>query len=338
MVNKNIFYDYEKLKSYDALISIVLSERGVGKTYGAIKECINDFLKHGNQFIYLRRYHSELKTATPNFFDAIINNEEFPEVDFLVKTTKNGATFLINGEVAGWAVPLSTSNILKSTSFPKVRTIVFDEFCVTQGVYRYLSNEITQLLDLIETVGRLRDNVRVWLLGNSTSVTNPYFSYWNLSVPYESEFKVFRDGLIVVNYVKNEAYRAEKRKSRFGRLISGTKYGDYAIENDWLQDNNTFVRRRPSDAEFYFNLQMEGKKYGVWLDHDAFMYISEAYEPNSSLTFSLNQKDHNETTILSSRISPFVKNIINHWRDAHLCFESITIKAIFTENLLKYVN
>lgn len=338
MADKKIFYDYEKLKSYDALISIVLSERGVGKTYGAIKECIKDFLKNGNQFIYLRRYHSELKTATPNFFDAIINNEEFPEVDFQVKTTKNGATFLINGEIAGWAVPLSTSNILKSTSFPKVRTIVFDEFCVTQGVYRYLSNEITQLLDLIETVGRLRDNVRVWLLGNSTSVTNPYFNYWNLTVPYESEFKVFRDGLIVVNYVKNEAYRAQKRKSRFGRLIAGTKYGDYAIENEWLQDNNTFVRKRPPEAGFYFNLQMEGKKYGVWLDNDGYMYISGSYEPNSVLNFSLTQKDHNETTVLSSRISPFVKNIINHWRDAHLCFESITIKAVFTESLLKYVN
>ena len=62
------------------------------------------------------------------------------------------------------------------------------------------------VLDLIETVARLRD-IQVIFLGNALSITNPYFAYWDLELPYNSEFKTFKDGMIVVNYAKNEEYR-----------------------------------------------------------------------------------------------------------------------------------
>ena len=57
-----LYYDYRKLLSYNALISFVIGERGVGKTYGAIKFAISDFLKNGHQFVYVRRYATELET------------------------------------------------------------------------------------------------------------------------------------------------------------------------------------------------------------------------------------------------------------------------------------
>lgn len=338
-MDKKVYYNYDKLASFDALFSFVLGGRGIGKTYSAISNCIKDFLKNGNQFVYVRRYQSELDKAAPDFFEAHIANGEFEDHTFSVKMSKkHGTRFYIDGDLAGHGIALTTSMIWKSTPFPLVRTIIYDEFCITQGCYRYLSNEVTLFLELFETIARSRDNVRVWFLGNSTSVTNPYFSYWNLTIPYEGDFRRFRDGLIVVNSVSNEAFREQKRKTRFGQLISGTKYGDYAIDNDFLQDNTVFVRKRPSDAGWYFNLQMDGTIYGVWLDSQGNMYISKSYEPNSSLTFAFSQKDHTETTILQSRISGFVKNIIQHFREGHLIFESIEIKAIFSQNLLKFVN
>ena len=49
-----------------------------------------------------------------------------------------------------------------------------------------------------------------------TSLTNPYFAYFQLQLPHNSEFKTFRDGSIVVNYAKNSAYREVKKASRFG--------------------------------------------------------------------------------------------------------------------------
>ncbi len=60
---------------------------------------------------------------------------------------------------------------------------------IDKGSYHYLQNEVTQLLDVIETVARLRD-IRVIFLGNAISITNPYFTYFNLSLPYNSEVNI----------------------------------------------------------------------------------------------------------------------------------------------------
>lgn len=84
---------------------------------------------------------------------------------------------------------MSIANILKSSSYEKVDTIIFDEFLIDKGSYHYLQNEVTQLLDVIETVARLRD-IRVIFLGNAISITNPYFNYFNLTLPYNSEVNI----------------------------------------------------------------------------------------------------------------------------------------------------
>ena len=46
---------------------------------------VNRFLKHDEQFAYIRRYKPELKKAVPNFFDALKSNNEFERSYFIVK-------------------------------------------------------------------------------------------------------------------------------------------------------------------------------------------------------------------------------------------------------------
>lgn len=319
----SIFYSLDKLVSYNALLNFVIAERGVGKTYASTKFCVHDFLKHDNEFVYLRRYKTELETAVPHFFDALVTNDEF--VDHALES--KGSTFTIDGRVAGYAVSLSTANILKSTSFAKVKTIVFDEFIIDKGNYHYLRNEIEQLLDIIETIGRLRD-VRVIFLGNAISITNPYFAYFNLSLPYGSDFKTFKDGLIVVNYVTNSAYREKKRQSRFGRLIADTSYGRYAIDNEWLRDSKAFIRSKSGACKNYSVITISGCRYGVWRESGTgFWYISDDYDPNNPCVFAFSSDDHNETTILSNaRRSSWFKPVIRAYREGTLAFENQRIK------------
>ena len=81
-----MYYDYNKILSYNAFINILIGERGVGKTYGASKMVINKFLKKGEQFAYIRRYKPELKKAVPQFFEALQNNNEFQGHNFSTKS------------------------------------------------------------------------------------------------------------------------------------------------------------------------------------------------------------------------------------------------------------
>lgn len=339
-MKKSIFYDFNKLISYNSLLNFVIGERGVGKTYGAKVYVINHFLKTKKQFVYLRRYKTELKEAlmknnTPIFFNQV--KDEFPNI----KMTNRNDTFYIEGQLAGFGIPLSTANILKSSSFDNVDTIIFDEFIIDKGSYHYLQNEVTQLLDIIETITRLRD-VRVIFLGNAISITNPYFMYFDLTLPYNSEYKIEkRDNkgqpLILVNYIKNEVYREVKKQSRFGQLIKDTEYGKYAIDNEFLRDSKSFIKKKTKDSAYYYTIVLNGNKYGIWNDwKENTIYISNDYDPKSLYTFTINNDDHtNNTILIKVRTSPLIKTLIEHYRLGTLCFENQKIKNVFMEYLSK---
>ena len=237
------YYNFDKLFSYNFLIAFVIGERGVGKSFNSKVAVLKKFIRSGEQFIYIRRYKTELDIALTSFWDDLQANGYFDDLKLEVKKNKLLTEFLCDGKVCGYAVPLSTSNILKSTPFPKVGTILFDEFLLDNaGTHHYLKHEVTMLLDVIESVFRLRDGKTI-LLGNALNVhASPYFAYWNLELPVDgSEFRTFEDGAIVVNYIRNMEYRAAKKKSRFGKLIEGTEYGKYAIDNEVLRENYSFI-------------------------------------------------------------------------------------------------
>lgn len=322
-VDKSIFYNYDKLFSYsEAIMYFVLGERGVGKSYGAIVKAVKNFLKDGSQFVYLRRYNTELDTAVPKFFDALIENDEFEGVELKVVKSRNMSKFLVDGEVAGYAIALSTANILKSTSFSRVSLIIFDEFIIDKGSYHYLRNECEQMLDIIETIGRLRD-IKILFLGNSISQSNPYFNYFDLSLPYDNQFKTFRDGLIVVNYIKNMKYRAVKKASKFGRLIEGTDYAKYAIDNEFLRDNNNFIEKRNEDAINWNVVILYGRKYGIWIGKKTHrIYVESNYNPLNRMVYSTDEYSHSEDTLVLSAKRDWFKIVVENYKIGNVRFES----------------
>ena len=61
----------------------------------------------------------------------------------------------------------------------------------------------------------MRD-IKVFMLANPANIyTNPYFVYFDLSVPYNNDIKLFKDNLILLQYMKNEEYREAKRNTKF---------------------------------------------------------------------------------------------------------------------------
>lgn len=332
-----MYYDLQPVLSYNALINFIVGERGVGKTYGCKKFCIKDYIKNGNQFVYLRRYETELKNSCEGFFDGLIKNHEFDGHEFKVVKKKRSIEFWCDEELMGFGMTLSTASQLKSREFPNVKNLIYDEFIIDKGVYHYLRNEVHDFLDICETLFRLRD-FRAFLLGNAINRSNPFFNYFNIDMPYNSEIKTYRDGTILICYIKNEAYREVKRKTRFGTLISSTEYGKYAIDNQWLHENKTFVGKRPEKSKFYFTLKYGNTNYGIWSDYESSrIYISNSFDPSCPIVFTLNPDDHNENTkLVSLRRSDFFKNMIEHYRMGLLWFESQRIKGALLPMINQY--
>lgn len=342
-MDKSIFYNPERIVSFNALLNLIIGERGVGKTYGFKTFAIKRFLNKGKQFAYIRRYDTDLEASIGSsndnkFFEQVKN--EFPNNEFKVTKSKKVRKLYIDNKICGYALPLSSADSLKSSTYENVDIIIFDEFMLKErSSQHYLRNEPEIILDLIETIGRLRD-IRVYCLGNAISSTCPLMSYFDLSLPYNTDIKLFKENTIAVEYIKNEKYREVKKASRFGKLIDGTRYGKYAIDNEFLTDSKAFIRKKDKNARFYFILYVNGKTYGIWRDFkNQVIYVSHDIDPNCPIKFAINEEDHNESTVFAKVRSNFwFKQIINHYRLAKLCFENQAIKNLFMQELNRYLN
>lgn len=319
-INPNIYYNFHDLLSHNALFNFVIGNRGAGKTYGFKKWAIKTFLKSGAQFIYLRRYKTEFDDFK-NFFNDIAH--EFPDVEFEVK----GKLLYINGSLAGYGVALSTALTKKSVSYHLVDKIGFDEFVIDKGHIHYLKNEVNMFLEFYETVARMRDNVRVTFLSNAVSVVNPYFIYWNIKPKSHKRFTKY--GHILIEFVKNQDFIEAKYKTRFGQIIRGTKYGDYAVENEFLTDNNNFVEKKTGNARFEFTIFYNGHTYGFWTDYkQGLCFVSNDYDPSSTLQFAITDDEHKPNLMLikSANRSHLLSGAVRAYEGGWLRFEDMQIK------------
>ena len=319
-----MFYDINKTLSYNALFNFIVGNRGGGKTFGFKQWAIKSFLKSKKQFVYVRRYKQELKKIT-KFWDDI--RDFFPGVSLTIKNN----IFYINDEIAGYPISLSTAKIEKSVSFPDVDKICFDEFILDKGFYRYLPDEVTNFLELYETIARMRD-VTCFFLSNAITITNPYFVYFNITLPYGKT--ITRNGDILIELVQNHDFIQEKQKTRFAQLVEGTQYGNYAIQNEFLRDNKNFVAKKTPRSEIYFLFDYLDKTYGVWIDYKAgVMTVSEDLDPYCLLRFALTNDDHKPNTLFlkSPKKSAHFENFCRQYLLGNVRFESINIKNICNE-------
>lgn len=272
----SIWYDRSRVCSYNALFSFCLGARGTGKTFNYKCWCISS----SKPFIWVRRLEEDIKKLTKDdcrefvkdlYYEGILTPEDICKVE--------ADCLYINGIPKFYFIPLSLSARYKSTSFADVDIIIFDEVFEGVGSKKYLKDEVVLFLDLYETVNRLRidgrPEVRVFFLSNNVSFTNPYFVHWGIT-PFEGRFKTFVEGLIVVENYKNEAFAKKKKETKFGRLIAGTKYAKYSIDNEIWLDDNAFLEKRPKDSIPIVEIRYKEQYISVWNGKNGYIYVDGA--------------------------------------------------------------
>lgn len=324
-----MYYDVNKTLSHNCLLNFIVGQRGVGKTYALKRKGINDFLRKGKQFIYLRRYETEIKKGQMDkFFDDICL--DYPDHIFGVR---DGA-FFIDGHIAGYYLCLSKSAQYKSVPFPDVELIIFDEFIIDVGMIRYLPNEVIAFNEFYSTVARLRD-VRVFFLSNAITFTNPYFLYYDLKLQQGQTLVKKND--ILLELVKNDEYQEVANQTRFGRIIKGTEYGQYAYENNFLRDDDSFIEKMSEPGIALFSIKIENYIFTVYriIGNDNW-YVSERNDPSVKKTISVNIKDHNEETTYSNENGTTIwwHELKQKYFRAELRFTTLKAKNLLT-NILK---
>lgn len=181
------WYNYEAIDKLNCQYNMIIGERSNGKTYGALKKIIENYVNNGKKGAYIRRYKEDYRGKRGDaLFESI-------EKDGLIKELtggeydgvkyQSGRWYLsifdpkLNKKIIGddpfcYGFAISDMEHDKSTSYPDVTTIVFDEF-LTRGFY--LQNEFVLFMNTLSTIIRHRNDVTIYMLGNTVNKFAPYF-------------------------------------------------------------------------------------------------------------------------------------------------------------------
>lgn len=326
-VSLNNFYNCENTVKKDCFLNFINSGRGVGKTYSYKKKCIDDFIKYENEFVWIRRNQSDINEITNQslFFKDMLDN-------YNINLEIKGNNAFIDDKIAGYFIPLSCASRYKSVPFPNVTNIVFDEYLIGKtDSKRYLRNECFVFLNLISTIVRHRDNCHIYCLGNNDTVDNPYFSYFEI-YPINGQ-RYVRKNDVLLEVFKNENFVNEISQTRFGKLISGTRFGNYAIQNHNLDDTTENVKPFTGTMRFLYGFIIENNNIGMWLDSNNEIYISEKIDPSKkNIIRKINDFNHLKLLFKSSEIHQ-IKLLRFRLSQSLVYFETMKAKRIFIDNM-----
>lgn len=315
------YYDFGPILSYNAVYNLACGGRGIGKTYGAKKLAIRDAIRKGEEFIYLRRYKTELSASRDTFFADV--GVEFPEKDFRIHGNRAQMSDPINPDeyeteadfskankarvwvTIGYFIALSTAQKQKSVSYPKVTKIIFDEFIIEKGALHYLPDETIAFNNFYSTVDRYSDRVKVFFLANSVSIMNPYFIAWDI-VPSESnEFVRKANGFIVAHFPDSDEFAKDIFRTRFGQFIEGTDYAEYAVANQFADNNDSLVSVKGHKAKYQFTLECETGTFSVWyaMTNNHF-YVQTRLPGNQTVYTLVPEKMSEDKTLMTVRDKP----------------------------------
>lgn len=203
---KKKHYQIDNLLSRNAVYSMAIGRRSNGKTF-AVKYIalfgyhkkgidINGYLDDGTQMAYIRRWDQDFIGKASKFYDDFLFN---PELGNIIESKTKGKWNSVIYDAGHWYLrhidadgkqdardtsffavkfALTGEEHYKSNPFPMVRIAFFDEF-ITRGYY--LPDEFVKLENLISTIVRERQDLRIFMMANTVNKYCPYFNEMGLT-------------------------------------------------------------------------------------------------------------------------------------------------------------
>lgn len=327
-IDKKFWFDYtyKRLKACHRLVNFIVGARGCGKTFAFKDDAVEQFLKDGSQFIYMRRYEKELLDAKARelFFPSDLK-KKYIEHELIFR---NGY-YMIDGKPAGFPMALSTSNEMKSIEYDNVKLVAFDEFII-KGGSGYLPNEMFLFNEALVTIGRLRDP-QFFLLSNNVSWQNPYFTRYKIPRP-DPDKEITLSKLYSLCLPKSEKYRQMVDNSPVGRFLKemDPEYYSYAFDNTVHGENDDFISLRPQRSKYLCTISLDTDTLGIWQDANGTLYASLKADPSSLLAFTFRREDLKRSRLMYRKGGVFDR-VKKAYLSEALYYEGLTEKAIIAE-------
>ena len=246
---KQKYYSLKNILAKNAHYNMIIGERSNGKTYAVLKYGVERAYNNGEQMAIIRRWQDDFRGKRgASMFDALVSNKEISRITggewnniyyfggrwFFSNQSETGER-IVDERPFAYAFAISSMEHDKSTSYPGVKNILFDEFLTRRA---YLPDEFVLFMNVLSTIIRDRDDVKIFMLGNTVNKYSPYFSEMGIT-----HIKEMKPGDI-------DVYRYGE-----GGLVVAVEFSD------------TPNKAKPSNVYFAFDnpkLSMITGQGGVW--------------------------------------------------------------------------
>lgn len=225
----NDYYSLKEILKRNAQYNVIIGERSNGKTYSVEEKIIKNFFSTNEkkQGAIIRRWREDFRSKRgKNTFAEFVENGT---IEKLSKGKYNEIVYLSNTWFMSYrnenkieySTPFCYSFALsemehdKSTSYPNITTIFFDEF-ITRSYY--LQDEFVIFCNVLSTIIRDRDDVTIFMCGNTVNKYCPYFAelgLTNIKSMKQGDIDVYNYGgsnlRVAVEYCTPLASRRKKK-------------------------------------------------------------------------------------------------------------------------------
>lgn len=189
---KGEFYSSAEIEKYHAHYNVIFGKRSNGKTYNFLKKIIENYWNSGKQGAYVRRWREDIKGKEGSaLFESLVCDGTIKEITegkwstvkyysyrwYLARPDEESGRLIVDSEPFCFGFALTNMEHDKSTSYPNITTIVFDEFISRMG---YLPNEFVVFMNVLSTIIRQRNDCTIYMLGNTVNKFCPYFKEMGL--------------------------------------------------------------------------------------------------------------------------------------------------------------
>lgn len=246
----SMYYNWRKIDGYNAPINVVIGQRGVGKTFGKVKDAMRWYVDNGGRFVYVVETLEDVKTLSQNkgerffaalkehystaeskrgqryykaLFEGVVDEGETDLVDEGLQKIRGG-TIKIGEETAGYIIAINSYGQLKKNNFVNIKYVIIDEFIPEEIDVTHLKIA-RKIASVIQTVAR-RQNVKIYMMGNSIRLDDLLLVKLGCDNMRLGEVRKIKDkyGLLVVcEYIDPkdyEEYTQASNSSVAGRLAT----------------------------------------------------------------------------------------------------------------------
>lgn len=323
------YWNIHEVLPYQRNFMLINGERSIGKTYTTQKWVMEKCLKRDSQFVYIVRTQDEKNHGVFENAYKKVMMEQFPDHDL----AWDNEVLTIDGAIKGWCLALSESQKIKKRSFPLVDYMIFDEYMIEKNsVTKYVKGfgEPDLLLSIYHTIDRDEDRVKVFMLGNNTTFFNPYHIHKAFNVKQIKKGGIWAGKNVLYQWAQaTDDVKKKKAKSKFGAMIEGTEYGDFANDGKYIEDDESFIAVHPGTARYSFTIIVDGIHFGIYSGlEEGKIYVSDKADIKHPIKYALTLDDQSENVLITKVKNAHIKWFSQAIKLGLLRYESMLIKKV----------